>query len=234
MTNALLTEDMFKKALPAQVKKSVNQKLIDSINTTLSDPEMREAYRENLLSYTNVLQDGKFKIESYCNAVRYVSFKLRGKSNIDAYTCTFPDKIIDFNQRGVEPKDIASYVTAYNKSKLVNLIMEQTLVPMHVLNIDLYQRALNTQADLMTNANSEKVRSDAANSILTHLKPPETKKIELDIGVKQDKTIDELRATMVDLAAQQRKMLEGGITDAKEVAHSKLLIEGECDTVDTP
>jgi len=219
-----LTVEQFKMALPDKVKKSINQELVDQINATLSDPDMFEAYRDNLLSYTKVMADGRFKVTDYVNAVKYVSHKLMGATNIEAYTKTFPDKYQRFLQNGVQPKDIASYVTAYNKSKLVNLIFEQTLVPSYILNQDLYQKALNVQAELMISAKSEKVRSDAANSLLSHLKMPEVQKVELDIGVKEDSSIAALRASTLELARQQRMMLEAGAMNAQQVAHSKLSV----------
>lgn len=222
---SVLTVEQFKAVLPDKVKKSVNQELIDQINLTLADPDMYEAYRDNMLSYSSVMADGRFKIGDYINAVKYVSHKLMGASNIEAYTKTFPDKYQSFVARGVQAKDIASYVTAYNKSKLVNLIMEQTLVPSYVLNQDLYQKALNVQAELMMTARSEKVRSDAANSLLSHLKMPETQKVQLDIGVKDDGSIAALRETTLALARQQRLMVESGAMNAQEVAHSKLVAE---------
>lgn len=222
-----LTEDQLKYALPAKLKRSINQELVDQINKTLDDPDMYEQYRDNFLSYTSVMQDGRFKIADYISAVKYVSHKLMGASNIEAYTKTFPDKYQRFIAQGVAAKDIASYVTAYNKSKLVNLIMEQTLVPSYVLNQDLYQKALNVQAELMITAKSEKVRSDAANSLLTHLKMPETQKVELEIGVKEDGSIAALRATTLELARQQRLMVQAGAMNAQEVAHSKLVVDVE-------
>lgn len=217
-----LSIEQFKQALPDKVKKSVNQELIDQINATLSEPELYEAYRENLVSYTSVMQDGKFKISNYIEAVKYVSHKLMGATNIEAYSKTFPDKMIRFNAQGVTPKDVASYVTAYNKSKLVNLIFEQTMIPSYVLNQDLYQRALNVQAELMVSAASEKVRTDAANSLLTHLKMPETQKVELNIGVREDSAIAALRESTLALARAQRLMVESGSMNAQEIAHSKL------------
>lgn len=226
-----LTVDQFKQALPDKVKKSINQELIDQINTTLSDPEMYESYRENLLSYTRVMADGRFKVTSYVDAVKYVSHKLMGCTNIDAYTKTFPDKYQRFIQQGVTAKDIASYVTAYNKSKLVNLIFEQTLIPSYVLNQDLYQKALNVQAELMVNANSEKVRCDAANSLLTHLKMPETQKVELEIGIKEDSSIASLRAATLELARHQRLVIESGQANAQDVAHTKLVLDVEAKEV---
>ena len=223
----MLTIEQFKSALPDKVRKTVNQELIDQINTTLNEPELYESYRDNLVSYTSVMADGKFKISSYIEAVKYVSHKLMGCTNIDAYTKTFPAKYARFIAQGVSAKDIASYVTAYNKNKLVNLIFEQTLIPSYVLNQDLYQKALNVQADLMMNAKSEKVRCDSANSLLTHLKMPETQKVELEIGVKEDSTIAALRATTMELAKQQRLMVESGAMNAQDIAHGKLIIEGE-------
>lgn len=217
-----LTVEQFQLALPDKVKKSVNQELIDQINLTLSEPELYEAYRDNLLSYTRVMADGRFKVQEYVNAVRYVSHKLMGCTNIDAYTKTFPDKYARFVAQGVAAKDIASYVTAYNKSKLVNLVFEQTLIPSYVLNQDLYQKALNVQADLMVNAKSEKVRCDAANSLLTQLKMPETQKVELNVGVKEDSSISVLRQATLELAKAQRLAMQAGQVNAREVAHSKL------------
>lgn len=218
-----LTLEMFRQALPEKVKKSVNQELIDQINTTLSNPDEFEAYRDNLLSYTRVMADGRFKVQEYVNAVRYVSFKLMGATNIEAYTKTFPDKYQRFVAQGVAGKDIASYVTAYNKSKLVNLIYEQTLIPSYVLNQDLYQKALNVQAELMLTAKSEKVRSDAANSLLSHLKQPEVAKVELDVKVNEGSAIDALRKATMELAAAQRLAVQSGQASAQQVAHSRVV-----------
>ena len=226
-----MTIDEFKAALPEKVRKSVNQDLIDQINSVLSEPELYEQYRENLLSYTKVMADGKFQVPQYLSAVKYVSFKLQGASNIEAYSKTFPEKIQRFTQQGVSAKDIASYVTAYNKSKLVNLLFEQTLVPFWVLNQDMYQKALNVQAELMMSANSEKVRTDAANSLLTHLKPPEVKKVELDIGTKEDSSISQLRQATIELARQQKMLLEAGMANAQEIAHSHVIKREAIDVV---
>lgn len=227
-----LTVAQFQQALPDKVKKSVNQELIDQVNATLADPEMFEAYRDNLLSYTRVMADGRFKVQEYISAVRYVSHKLMGATNIEAYTKTFPDKYTRFVAQGVQAKDIASYVTAYNKSKLVNLIFEQTLIPSYVLNQDLYQKALNVQAELMVSANSEKVRTDAANSLLTHLKMPEKQKVELDINIKEDSSIAALRAATMELARQQRMSMESGSMSAQQVAHSRIVMPESDNVVD--
>lgn len=223
----VITEDQFKRALPKQVKKSVTPELIAGINQLIAEPGMRENMRDNLLSYTQVMNDGRYKIGSYIAAVKYVSYKLLGASNIEAYSKTFPDRFQRLIDEKVPNKTMASYATAFNKTQLVTKIMEQTLVPTHILNADLHQKAINVQASLMVTANSEKVRCDAANSLLTHLKQPEVTKVEMDINLKQDKSIDDLRATTVELAKIQREMIAKGETTANDVIRAKLVTVDE-------
>jgi hypothetical protein len=66
------------------------------------------------------------------------------------------------------------------------------------------------------------VRVDAANSLLTHLKPPEVKKVELNVGLKDDGSIAELRRVTAELAEQQRNLIQGGAVTAASVARSTL------------
>jgi len=230
MTSNPLTINQLTKVLPPAVKKRATQELVDTINNITMDSHAKEAFKENILSYSSVMKTGKYKLSAYLEAVKYVTHKLMGDSNTVAFAKTFPDRMENFRIKGYPEKDIASAITSYNKNKLVNLVFEQTLVPSYVLNADLHQKALNIQAELMMNDDiSPKVRSDAANSLLVHLKMPETTKIELDVSVKEDKVIDELRQSTLALAAQQRKMLEAGAMKPKDVAESAILIEGECE-----
>lgn len=219
----LLTTEQFKQVVPSQFKASVSQELIDQINKTLADPDMYETYRDNLLSYAHVMREGKFKMEDYINAIKYCSHKIMGGSNVDAFVKTFPDRYQAMLSAGKNAKDISSFVTSYNKNKLVNLILEQSMIPSWVLNQEMYQKALNVQCELMMTANSEKVRSDAANSILTHLKPPEVTKVELDIGLKKDSAMEDLKSTLTELALKQQQFIGAGVTQVKELAQQKLV-----------
>jgi hypothetical protein len=221
----LLTPEQFKMVLPAQFRGNVTQEVMDGVNALLADPNLAEAYRERMIGHTSVLREGKFKLESYLGAVKYVTQKMMNKSNLDAYIATFPDKYQDFVARGVSQKDISSYVSAFNKSKLVTLIMEQALIPAWIGNQDMYQQALNAQFDLGMNASSEKVRVEALNSVLGQLKQPEKTKITLDISEEVGDTMGAVRKQMQDLAEQQRQFIEGGFGNAKEVAAQRLPFE---------
>lgn len=221
-----LTIDELRASLPDTVRKSVTNEVLQNINKTISDPAFYEQYRNNLLSYGHVMRDGKFKIKSYIDAVRYVSFKLMGLNNQEAYIKTFPDKYNYFLNKGTSAKDISSYVHAYHNTKLVGLVMEQAMIPVHILGRDIFWKAVNTQAELMMTATSEKVRSDAANSLMGHLKPPETKKVELDIQHKDDGTLDSLRAAVSNLVEVQQQTIKSGVQTAGQIAGGRL-IEGE-------
>ena len=220
----LISLEQLKKSLPAGVRKNVTTELLDKINDLLMDPDCVTSFKSNLLSYTSVMKDGRFKISQYINAVKYVSCKLLGMTNSRAWEVTFPNSHQRLIDKGAQRKDISAHVASYNKSKLVNLIYEQTLVPTYVLNADMYQDALNVQADLMMNVRSEKVKSDAANSLLTHLKRPEAQKLAIDVNVREDDSIQALRESTLELVRQQRKMIEEGHCDAKAIAESQMII----------
>lgn len=228
----MITVDEFKKVLPKNAKDSVTQELIDKINLMLNDTELSQNYRDNLLGFTSVMADGKYKIDDYLNAVKYVSYKLLGDSNVTAYVKTFPDRYNKLVSEGKDSKTISSYVSAYNSNKLVSSIYEQSMIPTWLLNAENFQKAINVQVDLMLNAQSEKVRCDAADSVLTHLKRPEATKVELSIGVKENSVISELEATTRALVEQQRAMLESGRMTANDIALAPIVINSDSEVID--
>ena len=150
-----LTVDQFKRVLPKNLSKVVNQELIDKVNNTLSNPHTAEMLRDNIIGYVGVLNEGKFKIESYIDAVKYCSYKLMGDNNITAYTKTFPDRYQRMVAEGICDKDINSYVTAYNKNKLVNLIMDKEVVTELIQN-NFNKKRLKQELDNILNPETRK------------------------------------------------------------------------------
>ncbi len=218
-----LTLKDVQQAVPAQLKNTITQEFVDQINTIAADPLLAEQIRNNFISYTVVMQDGKFKIGDYLNAVTYVSYKLMGYSNQDAYLRTFPQRHADLVAKGCDAKTISSYVTAYARGKLPNLIMEQSLVPSWVLNQDLHQKAINVQAEIMTDPDvSPKVRTEAANSLLTHLKKPEGKDFQINMNINDKSGLNELKETLRDMAQQQTELMAQGV-GVKEIAASPII-----------
>ena len=218
----MLTQQEVVKALPANLKSCVTQSLVDNINNISADPLIAEQIRNNYISYTAVLKDGKFKTEDYLSAVAYVSFKLMGYTNQESYYRTFPARHQALLAKGTSSKDIAAYVSAYARGKLVNLILEQSLVPTWVVNQDLYQKALNVQADLMQNGASEKVRSDAANSILTHLTKPKDTNFQINMDMRESSGMNEMRDALAKMAQQQQELISQGVS-TREIAGQRIV-----------
>lgn len=220
----VIEEIEVRKAIPRELQARVTPEFMEKLNKAVSDPHTAEMMRDNIFGYLSVLSEGKFKLEGYIDAVRYVSYKSMGDSNIRAYVKTFPEKYNNFVNSGVSEKDIATYVSAYNKSKLVNLIYEQSLVPVWLINAENYQKAINVQVSLMMDTNiSPKVRSDAANSLLTHLKRPEAAKVQLSVEVKESDAMRELRELTSQFAQQQHQSILNGEGNAKAVAEQKII-----------
>lgn len=215
-----------KESMPQHIRKNITEDLTDKINLILVDDEERDAFKSNILGLSSVLKEGKFKIESYVNAVRYVSFILMKNTNQASYALTFPDKVREWDAQGKTATQISSSVAIYNKSKLVNLVREAALIPAHIYNADKFQEAINVAAGIMNDKDvSPKVRVDAANTLLTHLKRPEKQTVELDIGINEGSAIADLRATTAALSAQQREMIASNIVNAKDIAEQDIVIK---------
>jgi hypothetical protein len=215
----MLTLKEVQDSLPAGQKGHITQDMVDQLNNLSKDPEEARYIRENFISFSQVLSEGRFKLGDYVRAVMYVSHKVMGKSNLEAYKATFPDRHQQMVADGRAPKDIASYVAAYNKGKLVNLVYERAMIPTWVLNQDMFQSALNTQYEIMNDTSvSDKVRVEAANSILTHLKKPEVNKAELKVDIGLNDGMKALEQRLAEMAEMQMKTIEGNAMSVQDVA----------------
>ena len=229
-SGVVLTKEQLQGSMPKKFRHNVTDEMVSFINATKGD-EFRDVYKENLIGFASVIESGRYKMLDYVNAVKFVSYKLIGDSNTIAYAKTFPDRYQRLVDKNTPMKTIASFSTAYNKGDLVHKILERTLVPVHILNMDVHQEAINTQAELMRTAKSETVRQKAAECLITQLKAPETAKIEVDVSYSNS-SIDELRETTRALAQQQLKMIQSGAVTAEHVAHSDIIARKQ-DTVET-
>lgn len=218
----MLAIDTVKKLVPKAQRTLITQEFLDKIEASINDSEIAEQFKENFITYLNVLSKGKYKMEDYIAAVKYISFKLLGYTNIDAYAATFPERYQRLVNEGQQKID--SFVAMYNKNKLVMQIYEQTIVPSYVLNAPLHQEALNELAKMIKDPSVKGMtKVKACEAILQHTKQPDVVKGELTIGIEQQDTIAELREVTEQLAATYRKTLELGSKSLKEVAEAKII-----------
>jgi len=230
-----LTKEEFDKALPRHLVGTLARSTLERLNDINEDPIIANEIRDNFVSYSVVMSEGKYSVKGYMEAVAYVSYKMMGYTNRQAYEMVFPSRVEKLRQRGVEEKNIAAHVTSYNKGKMVNAILERTLVPTWVLNQDIHQKAINRLAHLMIHAHSEKVQSDSASALIGHLKPPQPKEVNLNIGAREDQGLLDLREALLSLAQKQKDLIGKGV-DTRDITEQKLvarrIVEAQYEEVD--
>lgn len=218
----LITEEQFKASFPKDLSKGVPKEVLDDINAMIAKGQEGEFFKEDLMSHTNILQEGKFSLQQYVNAVKYVNYRNMNNTCRRSYELTFPQKITDWLAAGVDEKTISSYVAAFNKTKLVIKMYAVTLAPFHLLNQAYRQEALIKEVKLLRGAKSEMVQHLAASKVLEILAPPEDSKVELDLKVKDNAAMEDLTEAMAGLAKAQKEMLEKG-GSLKDVAESTII-----------
>lgn len=219
----LITKQQIEKVMPPKLKGSITDSIVDALNNLQETTYVADSIRNNFISYTGVLNEGRFKVEDYLNAVKYVSFKLLGNTNQDAYIKTFPQRYAQLIAQGATPKEISCYVTAFNKGKLVNLIMEQTLVPTWVLNADIHQKAINTLAEIMMTGKSERTKVMAADSLLNHLAKPKEAGPLINIDMRENSGLNELKNSLADLANMQKQAIMKKTLTPKDVTEQRIM-----------
>ena len=221
MSSRKLELAVVKKLLPKSHTTLLTQDFLDRIEASVSDSIIAEQFKENFVTYANVLRGGKYSMEDYVNAIKYISFKLLGYTNKDAYISTFPEryaKLVKNNQH------VDAFVQAYNRGKIVNQIYEQTMVPTYILNAPLHQEALSELAKMIRDPNVRGMtKVKACETILNYTKPPEVAKAEITIGMEQQDTISELREVTEGLASLLQQSITDGNWSLKEIAEKPII-----------
>ena len=219
-----MTEQEFKRCLPVSLKGSLDDSIREQLNKCLEDPYTRETMAQNLMGYTSILSQGRFKLSSYINAVRYVTYKAMGDNNIQAYQKVFPERITDWKNQCLPANEINAYVSAFNRSKLVTLVYQSLAIPTAILNQDVFQEAINVQRNIMLDPSVKPmVRSQAAKALMDCLKPEEVKQMELSVAVKESNTIEELRKVTLELAKNQLAAIKEGGAHLNDIIDSTLI-----------
>lgn len=217
-----LTKDHIAQALPEKAGKYVSTTLVDHINKIIDEPDTREFFRQNLMNYNTVLQEGKYTVTAYVSAVMYVSYKMMGYSNKDAFARTFPEKMDRYRKERKSQGEIDNFVSGYNRTKMVVALTTKARVPAYILNMDIHQEAINKLADVMRHGKNEMAVVKAASDLMNYLTPPEDTAIKVDVGIEHS-FLSNVKDAVKDLVAQQRAAIASGSTTAVDMANAKII-----------
>ena len=220
------TQDSLQAALPVNIP--ISKEMVDKINNILTNEDIAESFRENLIGFASVLSTPNASISGYINAVKFNSFVIMDYSYRKAWEYTFPDKYKDLVAKGATSKEIASHVASYRRGQMVTKVAEQALVPSYIYNQVFFQEAINTQVSIMRDEDVlPRDRIAAAESVLKYTQVPDSmvgNKSELQ--EKGLSIIDKLATSMDKLVSMQQEMIESKQLTVLNVAKSKIY-EGE-------
>lgn len=224
----LMEVESFKKIYPRKVNQETAEQCVKLINESIQgmDFMMREHYRDTLISVFDILDgsNGKYKFTDYLNAVKFVTYKLAGHTDVRAYAMTFPERIDRMAQEKVPTSHLYVYASGYAKNKLVVDIQSKLIVPTHILFQDIFHQAVKVQATIMNDDSvSPKVRVEAANSLMTHLKQPEVKKAELQVNTNDSGVIGQLADALSNLSKGHQELLAQGKTTLKDISEAVII-----------
>lgn len=214
-----------KESLPDSMQRYATKAVLNQINDICEDPQKAQAIRQNVISYSSVLNNGKFKLSDYVNAVAFVSYTLMNHSHEEAYALTFPERYRRLKAKGTKAKDLSAYVSAFRANKLVKMVAEQSIIPGFIMYSDIYQLAIMTQRDIMLDTDiSPMVRQKAADSLMDKLAPPtETVKVQANIGISSSSPVQALQDALNALAQGQYTQINNG-GKTREVSQQRLRI----------
>lgn len=229
-----VTVDSLIGMFPAK-KATITEKTVELINDAQNDPMFNgDEFIKNMQTYQNVMMKNSASIKDYINAVKFCAYL---ESEDDNYTEAYKraranDEFV--MARVAAPTDSVAYreltnaASRYRKTPLVKDILTQADMPLHLMfQGGRFQMAQVLMDEALT-APYSKDRINAADKFLTHVKPPENAKIELDIGVAKDSIIDRYEDMITQLVGQQKdEIRQGG--DLKTITNVAIVKENIID-----
>ena len=220
-------EDM--KRLFPKKKESITEELITIINDANNNPFFSgDEFMNNILTYKDVMEQQKASLKDYLAAIRFCAYLESEDYNLtEAYKKShchteFVRERLDSPTNSAEYKQLTNAASRYRKRPLIVQILTQSQLGLHLMFQGEQYRAINVLSDIMVNGRSEMARVAAAKELLANTKAPETHKIELDIGIRNESAMESLNAQLAQFAMQSMEQLRSGQVDLKTLGSMKV------------
>ncbi len=200
--------------LDSRLANPVTKELLDTIVSYghLDEDDLSSG----IVEFSHILGGkGGHKVNDYVQAVAFCTHRIMNDSQVAAYKKVFPERC-----KGKTEGAIAGKASIYSNGKLITQILGFAQVPTHLLYMRERHMAVRKLADLVSTGFTERIQLDAADKLLTHIKPPEEVKIELDVGLGAQEMLDDMKASLDRVAELASKKLADGTFDAKVLIQS--------------
>jgi len=233
------TTEELQRLLPSK-KSLITDEIAEIINKSQNEPEFQgESLLQTAITYESVLKNARVGIKEYLNAIRFCAYLMSMEDNYtEAYKRTFWDRPfvqerLNLATDSQQYKELTSAASRYRRSKLVTDILTLSQVPLDILFAGYRHKAVGVLADLMMTAKYDRDKINAARELLANTKPPESSKIELELGPNKA-AMDmqqQLNKQLGEIAMNQKQMLEQGMT-LKDVQKTGLKLRNAADVED--
>lgn len=202
----LLTIEDVKKKFPGR-KRAITQDLVDEINDMRNNEDWHPgAFMDKMIDHQSVMTDNT-GLKSYMKAIKYLGYLEMEMTSTDSYIKTFPEQ-----SEGKDRKFLETRASQYKKTKLVQRLIAQADMPLHLFFQGYRFKAAAKLAYLMENGGSDRIQMESADKLLGHIKPPDNLKVELDLGVQKSTAVEDLQASLAMAAAGQLAALKDNKT----------------------
>lgn len=226
-----LTVESVKRAVGRNRVRYVDEEFVETLKKSLKESQIEGIYAENFFGWIDCI--GSNTLMSYVNAVKFVSWKLYGLTDINAYRATFPDRFARFVEEKKSRDYINGFASMYSRGKLVVELMKRTLIPSYVLNAPVFQEAINKLVEIIRDDSVKPMpKIKACETILNYTKQPEVIEGNLKIDLGRNDMIGELRDVTEKLAGTIMEGLNRGGITLGEVAKRKLSIADDYEPED--
>ena len=227
--NKLITIEDVQRGLPSR-KNAVTNEIVEILNQSVNEPEFQgESLLQTAITYENIMTKNRAGIREYVDAIRFCAYLISMEDNYtEAYKRTFSyrdfvKERMNVDTKSVKYAELTSAASRYKRnSKLVADLLTYSQAPMEIMFLGLRYKAVGVLADVMMNARQDRDKINAAKELLAATKGPETQKIELDIGVKENSAIANLNEQLSVLAGKQKMLLEAGARDLSDFGSMKV------------
>jgi hypothetical protein len=223
-----LTKEELQQRFPAKAK-TITDETIELINAANADPNFNgDEFLQTMYDYENVMYKNKASMKDYITALKFCAYlESEGDNYTEAYKrARANDEFViarkDADTSSDQYKELTFAASRYRKTPMVRDILTQADMPLYLMFQGARYKAVKLLADEMIGAAYSKDRINAADKLLTHVKPPENAKIELDIGIAQDSIIDKYEAMINQLVQTQKQQIADG-GNLKDIANVDII-----------
>ena len=206
-----MTLDELEVAMPKAKKGQINQELLDIINAAEKSGDFEGELENQIIGFSGILQEGRYKATDYVKAVEFCAYFLNGDDQSEAFVKTFPEKVKRRVLAG-----LSSYSTGapsmYFRGQLVQRILAQMELPDRFFHNNKVNKAYDKLYSLMMSPkSSDRIQMECATSLITKLGTVESTKMELNIGIEKDESEVALEHKLLELAELQVDAFKRGV-----------------------